>query len=622
MKLKYLTLENFRGVVRKTRIDFQSGITALIGKNDVGKSTIIEALDAFFNGIIDNDDASVCGDKTKVRITCAFTDLPDFVVLDATRSTTLKSEYLLNEEGFLEIEKVFDCSGSKPKEKVYCLANHPIGDAYSDLLTLKIEKLKARADKLNIDLKKVNRTVSSEVRQAIWDSSRQICKVQEIPLEREDGKRIYEAIQAYLPVYSLFKADRPSTDQDAEAQDPMRTAIREATAGLSIRFEAIREEIVRRLSEIAKETVRKIGEMVPAVAEKLKPRVETKKLESLFSVSLVGDGDVPINKRGSGIRRLVLLGFFRAEAERRLEAADNKSKSVIYAIEEPETSQHPHSQIQILAALKELACRECVQVIITTHNPLLASRLEDESLRYLARDEEGLNVCCVDDKSKPSIARSLGVLPDHNILAILEVEGPNDITFFKSVSRNLSTLHPEAYADFGNEEMAGRLVILPMGGSTLAVWANQLAGLNRPVFHVIDRDAQPSSPPKYAKEIKAFRDAGHTVFVTSCREIENYIPLSVLKHAQPFYAGTGDLYDGVPELFSKASKDAYTKACRLNDAHKPRMYNHSSAKEFLNRVIASQINSDSLFEEGDKNGELRKFIENVSQVLLKRGSEV
>ena len=48
MKLKRLILENFRGYYGRTEIDFDD-LTAFIGKNDVGKSTILEALDIFFN---------------------------------------------------------------------------------------------------------------------------------------------------------------------------------------------------------------------------------------------------------------------------------------------------------------------------------------------------------------------------------------------------------------------------------------------------------------------------------------------------------------------------------------------------------------------------------------------
>jgi putative ATP-dependent endonuclease of OLD family len=48
MKLKEVIIKNFRGYSHETRIRIDA-ITALIGKNDVGKSTILEALDIFFN---------------------------------------------------------------------------------------------------------------------------------------------------------------------------------------------------------------------------------------------------------------------------------------------------------------------------------------------------------------------------------------------------------------------------------------------------------------------------------------------------------------------------------------------------------------------------------------------
>lgn len=47
MKLKRLYLENFRIYKNLVSIDFED-ITTFIGKNDAGKSTILEALEIFF----------------------------------------------------------------------------------------------------------------------------------------------------------------------------------------------------------------------------------------------------------------------------------------------------------------------------------------------------------------------------------------------------------------------------------------------------------------------------------------------------------------------------------------------------------------------------------------------
>lgn len=48
MKIESLKLKNFRGYKEEIEIKFDD-LTVLVGKNDVGKSTILEALDIFFN---------------------------------------------------------------------------------------------------------------------------------------------------------------------------------------------------------------------------------------------------------------------------------------------------------------------------------------------------------------------------------------------------------------------------------------------------------------------------------------------------------------------------------------------------------------------------------------------
>ena len=47
MKLKAVVLKNFRCYHKETHIPI-GDFTALIGKNDIGKSTILEALEIFF----------------------------------------------------------------------------------------------------------------------------------------------------------------------------------------------------------------------------------------------------------------------------------------------------------------------------------------------------------------------------------------------------------------------------------------------------------------------------------------------------------------------------------------------------------------------------------------------
>ena len=85
------------------------------------------------------------------------------------------------------------------------------------------------------------------------------------------------------------------------------------------------------------------------------------------------------------MRRLVLVSFFKAEAERRLNSGSKRS--IIYAVEEPETAQHPKNQKILIDAFETLLSEDGCQVILTTHSPGLAGDLPSESIRFVTRDE-------------------------------------------------------------------------------------------------------------------------------------------------------------------------------------------------------------------------------------------
>ena len=90
-------------------------------------------------------------------------------------------------------------------------------------------------------------------------------------------------------------------------------------------------------------------------------------VDGLFSVNMKTDEGIPLNKRGSGVRRLVLVSFFKAEAGRRLRTSNKRS--IIYAIEEPETSQHPNNQFLMIESFKSLADEVGCQILLSTAQP-------------------------------------------------------------------------------------------------------------------------------------------------------------------------------------------------------------------------------------------------------------
>lgn len=395
MKIEKLILSNFRSYKDDIEIDFDD-LNVFVGKNDFGKSTILEALDIFFNEgkgpiKIDKDDVnkqSVADGNTEIKIGVVFGSLPAELTIDATNPTTFEDEYLLNRDGKLEIHKKYVNAG---KEKIFVKALHPTNAACSDLLLKKQSDLKKL---LTDEMLCLDKTKNSEIRKSIWAHHIDNLELAdtEIELAKIDAKNSWDQLKHHLPLYALFQSDRKNSDGDSEIQNPMKLAVQEILKDqrLMENLNQVAKEVEAKLNEVAEKTLEKLNEMNPEIADSLTPVIpssESLKWVDVFkSVSITGDDDIPINKRGSGVKRLVLLNFFRAEAERRKH--ENNVPDIIYAIEEPETSQHPSHQRKLIEAFIELSNADNTQILLTTHSPSIVKLLEFDHLKLVRKDPQ------------------------------------------------------------------------------------------------------------------------------------------------------------------------------------------------------------------------------------------
>lgn len=621
MRLVKLKLENFRCYKEEMTLDF-SDMTAVVGRNDVGKSAIMEALSIFFDEAkLDKDDACRNGDRKAVRITCEFDDLPENLIIDTEFETDLGSEYLTNSSGHLEIRKTYDGSLSSPKiSSVEAYAFHPAADGVADLLALKKAELIARAGALGIDLSAVNKQANAPIRQAIWSGVPDLkCAEAYISLEKEGAKQLWTELSHYLPAFALFKSDRASTDQDAEAQDPLKAAIRDALKAVEADLAQVQTHVETEVKRIADATVEKIREMDPSLAETLNPIVTMKKWDTLFQTSITGDEGIPLNKRGSGVKRLVLLNFFRAKAERA--ATEKHQGSIIYAIEEPETSQHPRNQRMLMAALSDLASHPGRQVIVTTHTPMLARSVPDNSLRFIERQDNGSRAIHTGGEAiNERIAKSLGVLPDHTVKLFVGVEGKHDISFLKGISRALIS-EGVAVPDLEQLEIDGALIFFPFGGSNLALWTSRLQHLNRPEFHIYDRDEAPPNRGKYEDYVDLVNAReGCRAIMTARREMENLLHPDAILEAYEVNQIALNLpnsfadFDDVPTLVAQAVHAATAETpWPIADARKCDQ-KVSRAKSILNNGAVSKMTSARLAI-SDPNGEVLSWLESIGQLV-------
>lgn len=606
MRLESVSIKNFRCYRDEVTVSM-ADLTTFVGKNDIGKSSILEALEIFFNNEtvkIEQGDANVYTGDPFVSITCDFSELPETLTLDAGAHTTLAAEYLLSAAGTLKIRKIFDCSKKTPSGEVYIVANHPTAASVADLLELKEKDLQKliKERKLDTALKG-----NPGMRQALWAAAGEL-GLREVALPvskpKEDCKRIWDQLENYLPIYALFQSDRSSRDSDGEVQNPMKAAVAAAIAEVQDDINRIQAKVQEKAQQIAASTHEALKTIDPSLAKELTPQFTpptAAKWTGLFSVGMDTDDGIPLNKRGSGVRRLVLVSFFKAEAERRLKTGT--SRSIIYAIEEPETAQHPNNQRILIESFKTLALEVGCQVLLTTHSPGFASELPTASIRFVTRTDgcptiqEGADVF-------GQVAETLGVVPDSRVKVLFCVEGPTDVSAFKHLSRILHEAD-DTLPDLSKDD---RVAFVPLGGSTLKHWVTEhyLRPLNRPEVHIYDNDV-----PKYGDTVAVVNQRGDRSWaaLTSKHEIECYLHPDAIREAFDVDVAVGDKPDiegkAVPRLFAEAFFARQNTDAVMSD---------TKAKQRLSEKAFPKMSAARLAER-DPEGEVAGWFRRIGEML-------
>ncbi|PEO20176.1 ATP-binding protein [Bacillus wiedmannii] len=604
MKLTTIKLENFRSYHEEVVIDINN-FTTLIGRNDAGKSTILEALEIFFNADIvkpDADDVCKLSGGNSFSITCCFNDLPTSIIIDDSVPTAFDREYLLNSQRELEIKKVYNCSSSRMTSKVYLNTLVPDIQEIFELVTYNNTALKSTAKRLNIEESLYSKTSNVSLRDAIRMHLRDgnpEAQNREFLLEisgtNKNLKEINTKIGKILPHYALFQADRPSKDEDSEVQDPLKLAIKSAIDQVAPKLEEIKEAVQNEVLDVAKHTLQKLEEMDPELAKQLIPQPKKEpEWHKIFNFTLDGDNDIPINKRGSGVRRLILLNFFRAQAER-----NSQEKNIILAVEEPETAQHPNNQRKLVETLMSLSDEQNYQVLITTHVPAIAEMLPVDSLRYITEEnKESKRISNPNGDIYLQIAEQLGILPDKRASVFLCVEGKNDVLFLKHISR---VLYSEGEISFQLDKNSN-VVIFPVGGcSSLKqfVFEHYLKEFNLPYIYIMDKDDKEINHKDFSqiRERLAKLNNDSELFVTERREMENYLcPELITGYVSSKYRFTEeDPFEieiskdtNVPKIIQEFLKD---NEHLLGSANAPR---EETIKGWLNGAIAARMTVDKL----------------------------
>lgn len=368
MKVVRLTIANFRGI-KSAELLFE-GHTLMVGTNNVGKSTICEALDL----VLGPDRLNRFPPVDEFDFYNATYILPPAAAGEKPMPIPLRIEAVLIE---LSAEIQAKCGGNvefwqlaeqrilgpgevaaaNPPDVVPCLRIETLGNYDPD------------EDEF------VAKTYFSHSPDAPADELTAIPK----PIKRLFGFLYLRALRTGSRALSL---ERGSLLDIILRTKGIRTSLWEKTIerlrGLDL--EADSAEIAPVLRSVEKRLARYISLESPGNATKLHvselTREHLRKTMTFFLALSSDQGHVPFPHAGTGtINTLVLalLSFI----------ADLKPETVIFAMEEPEIAVPPHTQRRIA----EYLLTKTTQAFVTSHSPFVIEKFEPSKTLLLARKD-------------------------------------------------------------------------------------------------------------------------------------------------------------------------------------------------------------------------------------------
>jgi 5S rRNA maturation endonuclease (ribonuclease M5) len=278
-------------------------------------------------------------------------------------------------------------------------------------------------------------------------------------------------------------------------RDHLKTELLKAEANRSKYVEDLQHALLAPLRESIKGDL--AGVFAEIVDVSLVPDVPL--VEATLSnveIRLTDAVETALAGKGTGVRGGVLVAMLRY-------LADRTRRSMIFAIEEPETFLHPAAQEGLRDGLEVLAARKDVTLLISTHSPYILSRASDAQVVALARDDRGLTriMGCADgDAAHSHLVASLFRDPGIAILleksaeiptgtrAVVVAEGTTDVDYLKLAATSAA-----------RPDLLEGLHLLAAGGATKLAAQALIANArdDRTVVALLDSD----QPGKKARDM-------------------------------------------------------------------------------------------------------------------------
>ena len=222
-------------------------------------------------------------------------------------------------------------------------------------------------------------------------------------------------------------------------------------------IERLFEDVKSEIAAVELELVEELRQYLPAV-KGMHFAIEEWSLERLVSVRNVeiDDGaNTLLQQKGDGFKSLFAISLLQYISKQRY------GTNLIFGIEEPEAHLHSSAIYEIKSTLRSLATT--FQVIITTHSPILIQR-DDIPANVIVENIDGSDFSSTTRSAKnlSEIRKSLGIRAHENMTTaevVLVVEGASEETALPSILGTLNSGLADAFT-------SGRARVLSAGGAS------------------------------------------------------------------------------------------------------------------------------------------------------------
>lgn len=520
MKLVYISIKYYMGIETLSNLKL-GDMNTFVGKNDNGKSTILKALNAFFNDKFTTHDV--------------YKDIPDGQATEITlRFSPGQSinALALDHEGYICLTKKFSftAAGKLKKEKFYTCNDFEDGGMRNSW-GVKETGLNDMLSGLDISFSRSGRGVTNLSKLELLEANAVgYKKVLTTHLDDEFSKNLIKQYPTLVfPEYYLFDAEQNLNVGATEFQNQFKPIVNDSLNANSALTEQIERNVKSDLSdefsiitELMKKNVPNIEAINPEVNYKWDALVKFG-LNMKFSGE---DHEIPITHKGTGFKRLLMVAYFEYLSQK--DTSGNK----IFGLEEPETYLHPELQYDLLNSILDMS--DTSQFLVTTHSPVFAGATQQNNIIVVKKElpQSTYNTYENDHEILDEVINELGIRPNYNLInenyrKIVFVEGKGDCLFWQCAIGKLT--------EYSKDD----ILFIPCGGEQVEFFVNAslCQKLNRRFIFVLDSDKGAvdfDAKLENKRELKQkIEDMGGSFQILRKREIENYYHRDAIVRKMP-----------------------------------------------------------------------------------------